>query len=135
MDRKQFLAGTVGLFAVACVSACKKDENSVAAPSNVNMTVDTADAANAALRTTGGSIRKSGLIIIALGNNNFNAFSQACTHEGTAVDYQANNGIMNCANHGAQFSASTGAVTRGPATSNLKKYTVTVSGTVLTIVG
>jgi len=133
MDRKQFLAGTVGLFAVACVSACKKDDSVTAAPSNVNMTIDLADAANAALKTTGGSIRRGGLIIIALGNNNFNAFSESCTHAGTAVNFTGT--LFNCPNHGAEFSSSTGAVTRGPATSGLKKYNVAVSGTVITITG
>jgi cytochrome b6-f complex iron-sulfur subunit len=136
MDRKQFIAGTFGLYAAVCISACKKedeDTGSTAAPVGVNFTVDLNDPTNAALKTTGGTIRKNGIIIIALGNNAFNAFSQACTHQGTSVNYVPSGAKFNCPNHGAEFNANTGAVINGPATSALRKYTLTVAGSIITV--
>ncbi|MEK0431562.1 MAG: hypothetical protein RL139_1366 [Gemmatimonadota bacterium] len=60
----------------------------------------------------------------------YRAFSMACTHAGTTVNIVG--GGFSCPNHGAQFAA-TGAVTRGPATTALREYTVTLNAAAGTI--
>ena len=58
----------------------------------------------------------------------FLAYSAICTHEGCVVGFDhAANGFA-CPCHGAQFDATTGAATRGPAQAPLQKFTVVASG-------
>jgi len=75
------------------------------------------------------------LVRIATGNtpSSFVAVQVACTHEGTPINYSAAQSKFVCPNHGSQFSQ-TGQVTLGPAATNLKTYTVTVNGTIATVV-
>lgn len=63
----------------------------------------------------------------------FLAYSAICTHEGCPVNYDHGLNGFACPCHGAQFDATTGAATRGPAQAPLQKFTVTVSGTDLYI--
>jgi Rieske Fe-S protein len=74
------------------------------------------------------------LVRIAAGNapTSFTAVQVACTHEGTAIGYNAGQLKFVCPNHGSQFSQ-TGQVTLGPAATNLRTYTVTVNGTIATV--
>ncbi len=74
------------------------------------------------------------LVHIASGNtpSSFTAVQVACTHEGTAIGYNAAQSKFVCPNHGSQFSQ-TGQVTLGPAATNLKAYTVTINGTIATV--
>ncbi len=136
MDRRDFLiksvTGVAVLGAAYCIGGCSSP-TAASAPSNVDFTIDLSDSANAALLNAGGSLSKNGLIIINAGSNTYRAFSQACTHEGTAVQYQS--GLLYCPNHGSEFSATTGAVIRSPASSPLKQYTVATTGTKLHITG
>jgi Rieske Fe-S protein len=76
------------------------------------------------------------VVRLAEGNepSSFTAVQSACTHENGIIAYSANQGRFICPNHGSQFST-TGAVQNGPATSSLKKYAVSISGTTLTITG
>jgi len=63
----------------------------------------------------------------------FLAYSAICTHEGCPVNYDHGLNGFACPCHGAQFDATTGAATRGPAKAPLQKFNVTVSGTDLYI--
>jgi len=132
MDRKQFISTTALASLALCLGACNDDEGNVVVPSNVNFTLDLNAAANSSLKNTGGSIVKDGVIVIALGGGNYSAFQAACPHAGTTVNYQGSG--FNCPNHGAQFN-SDGKVTKGPANSDLKRFTVVVTGTNLTVTG
>ncbi len=58
----------------------------------------------------------------------FLAYSAICTHEGCPVDYDQGAKNFGCPCHGAQFDASTGSPTSGPARSPLAKYKVVVTG-------
>jgi thiosulfate dehydrogenase [quinone] large subunit len=58
----------------------------------------------------------------------FLAYSAVCTHEGCPVNYDAAHNGFACPCHGAQFDATTGAATRGPAQAPLQKFNVVVSG-------
>lgn len=58
----------------------------------------------------------------------FKAFSPICTHQGAQLNGISGSNLV-CPQHGATFSTTTGAATRGPAQTALKSYKVTVSGT------
>ena len=109
--------------------SCSKQ--SYSGPSNVNFTVDLSNSGNAALAAAGGSLVANGVIIIHIGGSVYHAFSATCTHAGCTVGYSS--GTIFCPCHGGTYSPNTGAVTGGPPPSGLTAYTVTQSGTVLTI--
>lgn len=140
MDRKEFLAqlglSSAAIFAGACLGGCSKDDggtgSGVTPPANVDFTINLADSGNAALNTAGGFIYQSGIIIARTLSDTYLAVSQACTHEGTTVVWQAGNDRFFCPNHGSTFST-TGAVTNGPAGSALKRYNTSLTGTNLRI--
>jgi cytochrome b6-f complex iron-sulfur subunit len=138
MERREFLGSlsTPVLAACAvCMGACSKSSNgsgSVAA--SANFTIDL----TSSLLAVGSSLVQSGVIVVrtAAGNSvsSFTAVQVNCTHEGTSINYSSSQGIFICPNHGSTFTTS-GAVTLGPATTNLKKYDITINGTVMTVAG
>ena len=134
MDRKEFLASlgfsATSLMIASCLGGCEK--KSASAPS-VDFTIDISQAPYNVLATAGNAVSKDG-VIIAKTTDDIIAVSQACTHEGINVTFQANNDRFYCSGHGATFST-TGAVTNGPASSPLKQYTVTVNGNLIRING
>jgi Rieske Fe-S protein len=65
-------------------------------------------------------------------SGDFKAFSAVCTHQGCIVATVAD-GVITCKCHNSTFSASTGAVESGPATSSLPAETITVTGTSITL--
>jgi len=84
------------------------------------------------LATNGGFLVHNGIVVARTTTGSFIAVSASCTHQGTNVNYNASGNNFICPNHGAQFS-STGAVTRGPASSNLATYNTTLTGTTLRV--
>ena len=54
------------------------------------------------------------------------AFGAACPHAGTTVQ-PPKSGIITCANHGSQFSATDGSLKKGPATKGLAEVPVKVA--------
>lgn len=138
MERRDFL-GTLSapVFAACavCMGACSKSaDGNTAAPTGVNFTIDL----NANLTSVGSSLAQSGVIVARLASGNtagsFTAVQQACTHEGVAINYDAQGTRFVCNAHGSVFSTS-GAVTAGPAPRALKQYSVAVTGTTLTVTG
>ena len=91
---------------------------------------------NSSLLNVGDSKVLNGVILVRIATGNaassFTAVQVACTHEGSAIAYNAGQAKFVCPNHGSQFSQ-TGQVTLGPAATNLQKYTVTVNGTTATV--
>ena len=136
MDRKEFLSmlgfSAGGLLLASCMGGCKKDSGTTGA--TVDFTLDLTQPANAALTTAGGFVYSNGVIVAKTNSGSIIAVSSACTHEGTNVQYQASASRFHCPNHGANFSES-GSVTQGPATTNLKQYSVTVSGNIVSVKG
>ncbi|MEA5139232.1 QcrA and Rieske domain-containing protein [Arcicella rigui] len=130
ISRKDFLKslGLGGAALMAVLTSCSSSSEAVT-PSSVSIDL------TSNITSVGNYTYSGGIIVarIASGNtaSSFVALSKACTHEGTTVIYQGN-GVFYCSNHGATFST-TGAVTKGPATKSLTQYTVTVSGTTLTL--
>ncbi len=137
MDRKEFLylvgTGVAAITIGACLGGCKKTTTSPSAPT-VNFSLNLADPANSALGTNGGYVYSQGVIVARTLSGAYIAVSQACTHQGVTVVYQGGSNGFYCSAHGSTF-ASSGAVTGGPASSNLKSYTTTLSGSTLHISG
>ena len=137
MDRKEFLAlvGTsIGAITLAsCFDSCKKTSNASTAPT-VDFTLDLNAAANSSLKTGGGYVYNSGVIVAKTTGGSYIAVSQACTHEGVTVTYQPSGNNFYCSAHGSSFSSS-GSVTGGPAGSALKQYTCDLTGTTLRVHG
>ncbi len=138
MDRKAFLsaigASTGALVLSACLGGCKKSSPGSSNAPSVDFTIDLSQPAYAALQTAGGYVYANGVIIAKTLAGSIIAISEACSHEGATIVYQAGNDRFFCPRHGATYS-DTGTVTQGPAQSSLKQYTVTVNGTSVRING
>jgi len=138
MDRKDFLSqvgvGAAAFLAPIClggIAGCgKSSKNSTpSAPSNVDFTLDVS---SGALASNGGYLVSQGILVARTNSGTFLAVSAACTHEGNSVTYNAANNNFVCPNHGAKFSSS-GMVTLGPASTNLKSYNTSLTNTTLRI--
>jgi cytochrome b6-f complex iron-sulfur subunit len=140
MDRKEFLSllglSVGGTVVVSCLGGCAKEDgpNPGGGGNNnkVDFTLDLTEAGNAALNNNGGFVVKNGVIIGRTTSGTYIAVAAACTHQGTIVQYQANNQRFFCPNHGSNFSE-TGAVLNGPATGALQQYKTELSGSKLRI--
>lgn len=146
MKRTEFLSTlSIGLAAACtgCLAACGKDESPAPSgggikppvpPAGVNFNLDL----NTDIKSVGESKTQNGVIVVRLAAGNlvasFTAVQVACTHEGTSIGFNGTQGNFVCPNHGSVFS-STGVVTTGPAVTNLKKYTIAITGSVLTVTG
>lgn len=143
MDRKEFLSNfSLGLAAVCaggCLASCSKSDTDSPGegtrptpPAATNFTVDLATE----IKAVGESVTRKDVIVVRLAEGTdvsaFTAVQVACTHQGTAIDYDVNKGNFVCPNHGAQFTTA-GAVIKGPATTNLKKYKIAITGTTMTV--
>jgi cytochrome b6-f complex iron-sulfur subunit len=141
MNRKEFFArvgfGAAALLVPACIAglatSCSKDSDGgtpTPPPTGVDFNLDVS---TGALATNGGSLKTANGIVVARTNDgSFIAVSASCTHQGTSVNFVANNSSFNCPNHGANFN-SAGVVTNGPASSNLTQYKTALTGTTLRI--
>jgi cytochrome b6-f complex iron-sulfur subunit len=126
-------SGTVLLLPPAILS-CSEDETPDPGGNNGNndLTINMDETAYATLKSDGGFVVVSGIIVANTGGGNYVALSSICTHNGCTVDYSASNNNFPCPCHGSVFNPN-GSVAEGPANSPLKEYTVTKEGNVLTI--
>jgi cytochrome b6-f complex iron-sulfur subunit len=144
MEREEFLSklgiGVLALCTGCGIASCSTNAAKSGDPTpNVNPptsgTVFTADL-NSEVTAVGASKIASGVILVRLAAGNaasaFTAVQVACTHEGTTIGYNTGASRFICPLHGSQFSQ-TGQVLVGPALVSLKKYTVSISGTTLTV--
>lgn len=137
MTRKDFFArvgfGAVAVLVPACigglVTSCTKDGTPTPAPTNVDFMLDISIGT---LTSNGGYLVHLGVLVARTLTGSFIAVSAACTHQGTTVNYSSAGNNFICPNHGAQFS-STGAVTRGPASTNLTQYNTALTGNSLRV--
>ena len=146
MERKEFLSliglGSASALAAVCMGGCAKSTESTTTPgqptqpttpTNVNITLDLTLPANASLANSGGYIYTGGIIVAKTISGSFIAVSQACTHQGTTIQYEGTNKRFYCPNHGATFT-DTGAFIAGPdSLAALMQYKTTLSGNILTI--
>jgi cytochrome b6-f complex iron-sulfur subunit len=141
MNRKAFFEkvgfGAVAVFIPACIAgvatSCSSDSNggnSVAVPpANIDFSLDTS---TGSLAANGGYLVTNGIVVARTLAGGFLAVSASCPHEGTNVKYNSSGNDFYCPNHNAHFT-NTGVVTQGPATSNLKEYKTTLTGTTLRV--
>jgi cytochrome b6-f complex iron-sulfur subunit len=141
MDRKEFFSkvgfGAAAALLPACIAgiatSCSSDNSTSPSPAPAPSGVDfLLDVSTGSLATNGGYLVSQGIVVARTNSGTYIAVSASCTHEGTNVNYNASGNNFICPNHGAQFS-STGAVTQGPANTNLKKYNTTLTGNSLRV--
>ena len=146
MQRKEFInalgVSTASLLLATCFGACSKaggtdNGNTMSPPlpptsTNVDFVLDLNQSENANLATSGGFVYKNGIIIARTTSGNYIAVSMACTHQGTTLVYEGTNNRFYCNNHGSTFS-NTGTVNNGPASTNLKQYNTTLTGSMLRV--
>ena len=141
MQRRVFLGsltGPVAAVCAVCMGACSKSGSSTTnngtTTASANFTIDL----GTQLLAVGSSVAANGVLIARLSSGNspssFVAVQQACTHQGTSINYVSANQTFLCPNHGAIFN-SAGANTGGQSTAALKVYTVSVSGSTMTVSG
>ena len=140
MKRHEFLtalgvsAGTVifAPFLTSCSKSSTMDPTPPPGGGALDFTLDLSLPANSALNTNGGSMLKSGVIVARTSAGAYVAVASACTHQGFTLAFDNPGNQFHCANHGSNF-AVTGAVINGPATTALKMYNVTLTGTNLRV--
>lgn len=149
MERKEFLSAlgvSAGSLVIAsCLGACGKGGTGSPSPTptpnptpnpspgnKVDFTFDVST--NTDINTKGWTIMNG--IIIAKNGSAYIALTGACTHEGNPMTYNSSANNFPCsftdAAHSSVFDAN-GAKIQGPATSNLKKFSTTLSGNSLRV--
>lgn len=139
MERKDFLknfavGGSILLASPMLFNACSKDEemDNPNDPGGSTNTIDLTLSAYAALGTIGGYTYKGDIMVFRTGENTYLALSKICTHQGCDVTYNHANGNVPCPCHGSLYTTA-GVVINGPAPANLKRYTISKNGNILTI--
>jgi cytochrome b6-f complex iron-sulfur subunit len=88
------------------------------------------------IKHVGDSTVSNGVIVARIAADNaagsFVAVQVACTHEGGTLGYNSNQGLFVCPLHGSVFNKS-GSVVQGPATTSLKQYNISVTGSTLSV--
>lgn len=141
MNRKEFFAragfGAAAVLVPACIaglsSSCSSDDSSSSTPAPAPTGIDfNVDVSSGTLATNGGFMVTNRIVIARTLTGTFIAVSATCTHEGTNVNYNGSGNNFICPNHNSEFT-STGVVTKGPATSNLKQYNTSLNGNTLRV--
>ncbi len=135
MERREFLSfvalGATAAACSYCLSGCTVPDNGITGPSNVDFTLDLSNAANNSLLAVGGYTYNSG-VIVAHTPGGYVAVSQACTHQGTTINYDVSSNSFICPAHGSRFGTD-GSVLNGPASSKLSTYNTKLTGTSLRV--
>ena len=137
MERRKFIIRSMqagAAIAIPLAVSCSKDEDDDILLPGDDITIDLDSSQYSTLKTAGNSVTLQGIIVANTGNEVFVALSSVCTHQGCTINYSHANTNFPCPCHGSVFSAQ-GSVLQGPATTAVKKYTVTRDGNVLTITG
>ena len=144
MRRQDFLtalgisAGTV-IFAPFLTSCSKSGalstDTGTGGPGAIDFTLDLTVPANATLNNNGGYLAASGVIVARTSTGAYVAVANSCTHQGYVLAFNPDD-KFHCQNpgagHGSVF-GSNGAVVNGPATTALKTYNTTLTGTSLRV--
>lgn len=143
LERKEFIQlfglGAISVLSGSCLSSCgsqkEDDPKPPEQPANVDFTLDLSAPANAPLNDPqiGYVYALNNLIIVAKTTaGSYLALAAPCTHQGTLVTYQTNQNNFYCPSHASLFSPE-GKVLGGPAPAALKRYTTTLTGTMLRV--
>ena len=142
MERKDFIekVGMSGaaLLVMGCLGSCSKSGGSSSGGSSntkpVDFTINISTAPYNVLQNAGGFYVDSAtnVIIAKTSTGALIAVSSLCTHQATTIEFQNSNNRFYCSGHGSTFSTA-GAVTTGPATTALKAYKTSLSGSLLRV--
>lgn len=144
--KKSGSLAVMSMFGVAFFTSCSTDDTdpnnggSNNPPSNNTgitvtanaITVDLAAATTLAAAGGWTLVTSARVLIVNLGNNNFNALTSVCTHSQCDRNWTFNNNVFTCTCHGSRFNTN-GSVVNGPATQPLRTYPALVSNNVLTV--
>jgi cytochrome b6-f complex iron-sulfur subunit len=144
--KKSGSMAVMSMFGVAFFTSCSTDDpdpnigGSNNPPANNTgitvtpnaITVDLAAATTLAAAGGWTLITSARVLIVNLGNNNFNALTSVCTHTQCDRNWTFNNNVFTCTCHGSRFNTN-GSVVNGPATQPLSSYPASVSNNVLTV--
>lgn len=140
MDRRDFIQKSLILTcgiagASAFLEACTKSNNPSTAPV-VNFTIDISSSQYSALQKNGSYVyySPSNIIIARDHAGAFVALYDVCPHAGCTIQFDEHASNFPCPCHGSQFDEN-GNVTQGPATTGVKKYNTTLTGTQLNVYG
>lgn len=134
IDRKEFMK-QVGIsfgaiMLMNCLQSCEgvseiPDPNPNGSSGKVDFTLDLNSSSYATLKNKGGAVvvKPQNIIVAHTNAGAFIAVSAICTHESATIGYRAATNDFLCPNHKSEFKAD-GAVQKGPATTALKKYSV-----------
>ena len=137
MERRHFIIRSMqagAAIAIPFAVSCSKDEDGDILLPGDDITIDLDSSQYSTLKTAGNSATYQDIIIANTGNEVFVALSSVCTHQGCAINYNHSNTNFPCPCHGSVFSVQ-GSVLQGPATTAVKRYTVSREDNVLTITG
>lgn len=125
-NRRDFLKTSLKTIAVGSIALSALDVKKLFAEAEKDITSTTTKVINLAdypdLASVGGSTIIGKTFVSRTGDTKFLALSMICTHKKCDVDYTGSG--FECPCHGSTYS-STGKVTNGPATKNLKSYKTT----------
>jgi len=144
LQRRDFINNLSQVTAFVCagslMQACSKSSGSPSSGGNNNggggsTVLITADLSSE-ITAIGDSKMSGNTILIRTADGNaagsFIALSLVCTHQGCIVAFDSSADVFNCPCHGSKYNGN-GGVINGPATKALQKFTVTVTGTALTV--
>ena len=138
MQRREFLIKSLQAGAAVAVpvvySSCSKDDDEDLLPPGGTITIDLDSSQYSQLKIDGNAVVVQRVIVANTGDEEFVALSSVCTHQSCTISYNHGTGNFPCPCHGSVFSG-TGSVLQGPATSPVKRFTVTREGNVLTVEG
>jgi cytochrome b6-f complex iron-sulfur subunit len=145
VERKDFIekVGMSGaaILVMGCLGSCSKSSDtgngSTPTPNPnkpVDFTINITTAPYNILQNAGGFYVDSAnsVIIAKTSAGTFIAVSSLCTHQAVTIEFQNGSNRFYCSGHGSTFSTA-GAVTTGPATTALKAYKTSLSGSLLRI--
>ena len=124
--------GAAALTASYCFGGCNQNDQNYDGPNPIDFMLDLTLPAYAALNNNGGYIYNARVIVARTLTGAYIAVSQACTHAGATVDFDAANSQFHCASHGSNFRLD-GTVSNGPAGSPLRRYNTALTGTSLRV--
>lgn len=139
LSRFEFLKrlgfGGASLFAALCLTqSCKEDDDdnsSAAGPKD--FTLDLNLAAYSRLKTVGQFVVEQEVVVACTGPGTYAAVTVICSHEGRKqIAYQSGSKDFRCSAHGAVFDAQ-GRVKTGPASSAIRTYQTSLSGSLLRV--
>lgn len=136
--RREFIAGAcaIATLAFSGIAAVSPAEAAAGIKKRSDGKVEVTVSNVSALSKNGGSVslgtvKGNPVALVRVNATTYRAYNLRCTHEGVTVKRSGSKFV--CPEHGAQFTAASGAVTRGPAGRNLKKVAVTFANGVAVV--